>query len=287
MNDDFRPVRPVRPAAAYIGGKRRLAAELVRRIEAIPHSTYAEPFVGMGGVFLRRGFAARCEVINDISQDVATFFRVLQRHYPQFIETLKFQITSRREFERLAASDPATLTDLERAGRFLYLQRLAYGGKVAGRNFGVDRIGGGRFDVTKLGPLLEEIHERIAGVIIECLPWHDFILRYDDSGTLFYLDPPYWDSEDDYGQGKFTKADYAGLAFALAKIQGRFLLSVNDVPQTRELFAPFLLEPISTKYTIAGGEWAEAKEIIAMGPSRDDAAFAPRCDLFNPGLRAC
>jgi DNA adenine methylase len=80
MNDEFRPVRPARPAAAYIGGERRLAAELVRRIEAIPHSTYAEPFVGMGGVFLRRGMAARCEVSNDVSRDVATFFRVLQRH---------------------------------------------------------------------------------------------------------------------------------------------------------------------------------------------------------------
>jgi DNA adenine methylase len=231
MNDDLRPVRTVRPAAAYIGGKRRLAAELVRRIEVIPHSTYAEPFVGMGGVFLRRGMAARCEVINDVSRDVATFFRVLQRHYPQFLETLKFQITSRREFERLAASDPDTLTDLERAGRFLYLQRLAYGGKVAGRNFGVDKIGGGRFDVAKLGPLLEEIHERISGIVIECLPWDAFISRYDDPSTLFYLDPPYWNSEDDYGTGRFVKADFAGLAIVLSKIRGRFILSVNDVPE--------------------------------------------------------
>jgi DNA adenine methylase len=54
------------------------------------------------------------------------------------METLKFQITSRREFERLAACNPDTPTDLERAGRFLYLQRLSFGGKVAGRNFGIE-----------------------------------------------------------------------------------------------------------------------------------------------------
>ena len=65
--------------------------------------------------------APRREVINDISRDVATLFRILQRHYPQFMETLKFQITSRAEFERLVASNADTLTDLERAGRFLYL----------------------------------------------------------------------------------------------------------------------------------------------------------------------
>jgi DNA adenine methylase len=40
-----------RPVAAFIGGKRRLGENLARRIEAIPHETYAEPFVGMGGVF--------------------------------------------------------------------------------------------------------------------------------------------------------------------------------------------------------------------------------------------
>jgi D12 class N6 adenine-specific DNA methyltransferase len=93
MNDDsFRAVTPIRPAAAYIGGKRRLGEQLARRIEAAPHNTYAEPFVGMGGVFFRRRWAARREVINDVSRDVATLFRILQRHYPQFMETLKFQI---------------------------------------------------------------------------------------------------------------------------------------------------------------------------------------------------
>ncbi|HEY7238671.1 MAG TPA: DNA adenine methylase [Burkholderiales bacterium] len=279
VQHELRPVRPTRPAAAYIGGKRRLAAELVRRIEAVPHTTYAEPFVGMGGVFLRRAAAPGCEVINDISRDVATFFRILQRHYPQFIETLRFQITSRWEFERLMATDPDTLTDLERAARFLYLQRLAYGGKVSGRNFGTDRLGGGRFDVTRLGPLLEEIHLRVAGVVIECLPWAEFLTRYDGPGTLFYLDPPYWGSEDDYGAGKFARRDYAALAAALAGIGGRFILSLNDVLETRELFSRFAIEPVSTRYTVAGGQWAEAKEIIVTGPRRD--SVPPPRDLLS------
>ncbi|WP_185961613.1 DNA adenine methylase, partial [Telmatospirillum sp. J64-1] len=125
------------PVAAYVGGKRNLASRLVTLIDATPHDTYAEAFVGMGGVFLRRRRAVKAEVINDASRDVATFFRILQRHYPQFMDCLRFQITSRARFEQLRQTDAETLTDLERAARFLYLQKLAYGGKVAGRTFGV------------------------------------------------------------------------------------------------------------------------------------------------------
>jgi DNA adenine methylase len=95
-------------------------------------------------------------VINDRSDEVANLFRILQRRYPQLVDTLRFQITSRREFDRLKASDPTTLTDLERAGRFLYLQRLAFGGKVAGRNFGVSVDSSSGFNLTTLEPLLAD-----------------------------------------------------------------------------------------------------------------------------------
>jgi len=132
----YRQIAPVKPAAAYIGGKRQLAETIVKCIERIPHETYAEPFVGMGGVFLRRRKVPKGEIINDRSGDVATFFRILQRHYNPFMDMLRWQFTGRAEFERLLVSNPTTLTDLERAARFLYLQRTAFGGKVAGRNFG-------------------------------------------------------------------------------------------------------------------------------------------------------
>ena len=80
--------------------------------------------------------------------------------------------------------------DLERAARFLYLQKTAFGGKVTGQTFGVTKDGGGRFNLTRLAPLLEEVHERMAGVVIECLAWAEFIDRWDRKGMLFYLDPP-------------------------------------------------------------------------------------------------
>ncbi len=266
-HDGRRLVRPVSPVAAYIGGKRQLSRDLAVRISKIPHKVYAEPFVGMGGVFLRRTESAPVEVINDISSDVATFFRILQRHYTPFMDMLRFQLTSRAEFERLIAVDPATLTDLERAARFLYLQRCAFGGKVRGRNFGVSVYEPGSFNVRRLEPMLEELHDRLSGIVIERLPWQDFITRYDRPETLFYLDPPYWGCEDDYGKEVFSRADFARMGDCLQAIQGKFLLSVNDVPELRKLFAWATVETVALTYSVGGGEHTkEVTELIISSP---------------------
>ncbi len=258
-------VDPVRPVAPYIGGKRNLARRLVARIAEIEHDLYAEPFVGMGGVFFRRASRPRVEVVNDISADVATLFRILQRHYQAFLDTLKWQLSSRAEFERLMRVDPTTLTDLERAARFLYLQRQAFGGKVGERHFGISRTTSARFDLTKLVPMLEAVHDRLAGVTIERLPYADLIRRYDRPGALFYLDPPYWGCEDDYGAGVFSSADFEALSGLLEGIKGRFIMSVNDRAETRAIFARFAIEEVELSYRISGKATA-ARELIIAGP---------------------
>jgi len=134
---NLQDVQPIKPIAPYIGGKFGLAKTITSILDQVPHSTYAEPFVGMGGIFLRRKTRPKAEVINDYSREVSNLFRILQRHYPQFLEVLRFQLMTRVEFERLVKTDPSTLTDLERAARFLYVQKTAFGGKVRSPAFGV------------------------------------------------------------------------------------------------------------------------------------------------------
>ncbi|MDQ0136129.1 site-specific DNA-adenine methylase [Neorhizobium galegae] len=178
------------------------------------------------------------------------------------MDTLRFQITSRREFDRLARTDVSTLTDLERAARFLYLQRLTFGGKVRGQTFGVSMLGG-RFNLMKLAPQLEEIHERMAGVVIENLPWQKMIERYDRPSTLFYLDPPYWGSEDDYGKAVFSREDFGEMANVLGRLKGRFILSLNAAPGVFETFSKFQIEEVDCTYSVGGpGHSKAVKEVI-------------------------
>lgn len=249
----IRPVKPAIPVAPYIGGKSKLAKLIIEQIESIPHTTYAEAFVGMGGVFLRRSSAPKVEIINDYSKDVSNLFRILQTHYVAFLDYLKWQLTTRADFDRLMAVDPDTLTDIQRAGRFLYLQKTAFGGKVSGRNFGMIYDGPARFDVTKLVPILESAHERLSRVIIECLDYKDFIRQYDRPGVLFYLDPPYYGNENDYGKGVFGRDEFNQMAALLGDIKGVFILSLNDRPEVREVFKEFNLYPVTTSYTLASG----------------------------------
>ena len=261
------PVDPVSPVAPYPGGKHNLARRICARTDADRHLTYAEPFVGMGGIFLRRSMRPKAEVINDLGRDVSNLFRILQRHYPQFLEVLRFQLTTRAEFIRLTDTDPGTLTDLERAARFLYLQRTAFGGKPSGRNFGVTKDRPARFNLTSLEPMLEDLHGRLAGVVIECLDYAPFIARYDSDNTLFYLDPPYRGNEADYGKGRFVRADFTRMAEQLHGIKGRFILSINDHPEIRALFDWADVEEVQTSCTIGkkAGSRGKRPELLISG----------------------
>lgn len=257
-----RESRGVVPPAPWLGGKRNLAKRLGRLIAAVDHDLYAEAFVGMGGVFFRRRLAPQAEVINDFSGEVANLFRILQRHYPQFMDCLRFQLTSRREFDRLSRVDPGTLTDLERAARFLYLQRTAFGGKVRGQSFGVSLAGRARFDVGSLAALLEAVHERLSGVTIENLSFSEFVPRYDREGALFYCDPPYFGCETDYGKDLFSRSDFQVLADLMRDLRGKMIVSINDTPEIREIFNGFSMSAERVTYTIASGSPREFGELI-------------------------
>lgn len=251
-----------KPPAAYLGGKKNLAKRLCARLEAIPHRTYVEPFVGMGGIFLRRPTPSRVEVINDFAGDVANLFRVVRRHYEPFVDELELLFASRAEFDRLRRLDPSALTDIDRAVRFLYLQRLCFGGKVGGRVYGVDRAQAARFNHSKLRADLKLLSRRLAPVTIEQLDFAEIIRRYDHPETLFYLDPPY-DETTGYGL-PFPRERYVEMAGQLAAIAGRFVLSINATDFIRDTFAAFEVEEIATTWTVSSHAAGAGKRVTEL-----------------------
>jgi DNA adenine methylase len=250
------------PLAAYLGGKRNLAKRLCAQIATIPHCAYAEPFVGMGGIFFRRQSRPPAEMINDLAGDVPNLFRVVRRHYQALVDELEWQLAGRADFDRHRRVDPSTLTDIERAARFLYLQRLAFGGRVNGRTFGVRREQSSRINLGTLRNELRRVRDRLEPVTIEQLPWSDFVRRYDGPGMLFYLDPPY-DETEGYGV-PFGRDDYVAMAEQLAALKGRFLLSINATPFVRETFAQFTIQEVDTTWMLATAATGAGKRVTEL-----------------------
>ena len=260
------PVEPALPIAPWFGGKKYLARRIVERIDAIPHRCFAEPFCGMAGVFLRRRQRPKSEVLNDINGEIVNLYRIVREHPDELLRQFRWVLSARAEFVRLVEMPPDILTDVQRAARFAYLQTLMFGGKPATTGSrGTISTGPhhpAKLTVMRLERLVGAAHARLQGVHIERLDWQIFITRYDKPFTLFYIDPPYWGHEADYGKGIFARDDFARMAELLRGLKGRFILSLNDRPEVRETFAGFEFEEVTTRYSANAKSTRRAAELL-------------------------
>lgn len=85
---------------------------------------------------------------------------------------------------------------------------------------------------------------------------------YDTPHALFFIDPPYFGNEADYGEGMFNREDFIRLKDILGGLKGRFIMSLNDKPEVRDIFADFDIEAVTLSYTISRGAATKAKEVI-------------------------
>lgn len=263
---EYHPLKPLKSPVAWVGGKRRLAPVICEQIDSIDHQTYIEVFMGMGGVFLARSRRPKAEVINDANRDVVNLFRVAKHHPEALLAEMRLSLVSRADFRRACATPPETLTDIQRAARFFLIQRLNYGGKPDSKSFPARGNAGKGIHLNRLQASLYAIRDRLAGVVIEEMDWADLLRRYDQHGALFYADPPYWGCEDYYGKGMFNRADHARLAEALLGLSGRFILSINDVPEIRALYTgKARIVEVPTKYTVAGRGAQPVSELLVIG----------------------
>ena len=244
----------MKSALPYLGGKSRLAPQIVKDIP-MDHTCYVEPFCGACWVLLAKE-PSRAEVINDKDSDLATFWRVIQNHLEEFLRYYRYAVTSREIFEIEKAKNARLLTDIQKADRYFYLQKLGFGGKTSGRTFGTSATGPGRLNLLNLEEHLQQLYDRLSPprVTIENLDALDCIKRYDRKTTFFYIDPPYYATAG-YAV-PYGPEDYQNLVEILSSIKGRFLLSLNDHPKVREIFGDFRIKRVTLKYSAGNSRTA-------------------------------
>ena len=185
----------MKPPMVYFGGKMTIADELIGLFP--DHNGYIEPYAGSLSVLLAKPIE-RFEVVNDLSQDLMTFWRVLRDRTDEFIHVCQLTPHSRAEME-IASDRSADLPELERARRVWV--RLTQG------RIGTLRKTGWRFyldpNATSASfaqymiaykARLAPVAERLMNVSLECRPALECIEAYGAvESNLLYVDPPYLD----------------------------------------------------------------------------------------------
>jgi DNA adenine methylase len=232
-----------------------LAAEIIALFPE--HTTYVEAFAGGAQVLFRKE-PSKVEVLNDLDYEVVNLFRVCQSHYEELVRYLRFTIVSRTWFALLRATDPATLTDIQRAARFMYLQKNAFGGLIVKQNFHYGVTQPSNFNPARIPEIIEAAHRRLARVQIESLPYEQVLEKYDRPSTLHFLDPPYWNRK--WYKFNFKEDDFVALAQRLRGLKGKFVLTLDDHPSVRAIFSDFQIKRTEIFYSSqqkAGARYGE------------------------------
>lgn len=246
------------PIVPWIGGKRRLARHILPLFPA--HTCYVEPFCGAAALYFLKT-PSKTEVINDINGELVNLYRVVKHHLEEFVRQFKWALVSRQIYKWLQDTPEETLTDIQRAARFYYLQKQAFGGKVADHTFGTSTTSAPRFNLLRIEEELSMAHLRLSRTLIEHLDWHQCIERYDRPHTLFYCDPPYWGTEG-YGV-EFGLENYDHMAELARSTKGKMIISVNDIPEMRQAFNGLNIQTVDISYNLkVTGKATPRKELV-------------------------
>lgn len=215
---------------SWVGGKKALREEIELRLSR-KCDRYVEVFGGGGWVLFYKT-PSKFEVYNDFNPNLANLYRCVREHPKELCAELEYTLNSRTDFEyiRKMLHSKTEIPDVRRAAYFYQIIRESYAS-------GLDSFGCQPHDMWRNFPLIHAASDRLRNVVVENKDFEKLIKQYDRPNTMFYLDPPYFETEDYYEDVGFTEKDHVRLRDALMGIQGKFLLSYNDCPRIRELYS--------------------------------------------------
>jgi len=244
-----------RPFVKWAGGKTTLVDEIHGRFPKQPRR-YFEPFVGGGAVF----FAIRAErpdlpcVIADTNPELTDAFAAIRAGAEAVIAALESHAAAhgKDHYYRVRAQDPARLSLVERAARFIYLNRTCFNGLYRVNASGAFNVPIGRYANPRIvdAENLLAVAGALRGVEIRCA---DFAELCADAGKgdVVYFDPPYeplstsahFTAYTPGGFGEPEQLRLAGAFSALVRRGARVILSNSDTPFIRAVYGALRRPP--------------------------------------------
>ena len=239
-----------------MGGKSLLASTLIPMFH---HArVYVEPFVGAGHLLLRMPKGTYdMEIINDRDETIYQLFSDVKEVNAHDVSAMDFT-ADRKRWLMIHGMDVSSLPPKERLESNLYHVYLSYAGMLTSfHDYGKTDHSSRNATLLKK---LDLIQDRLERVVVRNDDYREVIREMDGEDVFFYLDPPYY--EVDVSGYKFSRVDPTELKGVLDGCMGKWLLSYNDHPFIREVFADYRIEEVSTMYTIAGRR--VKKELVIM-----------------------
>lgn len=247
------------PLIRWAGSKRRLLPRLAEYWKIRSHSRYVEPFAGSGALFFHLNPPAA--LLNDLNADLIGAYLALAKN-PEEIHRLASSIESdETTYYRVRAIEPSSLSEFERAARFIYLNRFCFNGIFRTNQKGFFNVPYGGKKSGAL-PSLErfiETAERLRTTKLFSMDFEAFVKQEVQAGDFVYLDPPYAVSNRrifrQYDPNTFGIKDIQRLEGLLEVIDARkasFLVSYAFSAEIRPLMNRWESRRVRTQRNVAG-----------------------------------
>jgi len=243
---------------SYIGGKARIGKWIVPFIPK-DIETYVEGFSGMFWVFFNMDLKdypqLKTVVYNDYNRlnsnlmKWALQYDVLWKELAKYpcqqlgvVDTPPEYAVMFKEYQKEVFDPNLVITDensLDIAGKYVYVLTQVFSGSKPETAAYTDYKGKYRCKVLifmdKLKhPEYRAHFDRIT--FVENMDFCEVIKKYDSPKTYFYLDPPYWKTENYYSNHDFDVNDHKRLEECLNFVEGKFSLSYYDFPELQNMY---------------------------------------------------
>ncbi|MBO1347191.1 MAG: DNA adenine methylase [Hormoscilla sp. GUM202] len=269
---------PLRPFLKWAGGKNRLIPQYQPYFPK-SFNTYYEPFLGGGAVFFH--LQPQDAVLTDINPELINTYCCVKEQVEEVIDILhKHQRQHSQDYYyKMRSHIPSP--DIERAARFIYLNRTCFNGLYRENSKGKFNVPIGKYKNPQIcnPELLRSASAtlRMRNVKIEKNSF-EYVLEFANSSDDFvYFDPPYYpvSSTSDftaYSRDFFSKNDQTELKEIFVKLAGRgvkVMLSNSDCDFILDLYSQFKIHKISAPRSINsnGKKRGNVSEILVT--SRD------------------
>lgn len=267
---DLKTVSP-RPFLKWAGGKGKLIQQYIPYFPT-EFKTYYEPFLGGGAIFFH--LLPASSILTDINPELINVYCCVRDQVEAVILLLQeHERRHNKEYYYQVRSGAGT-SEVERAARFIYLNKTCFNGLYRENSKGAFNVPIGNYKNPTIcnADLLRSVSAALKTTEIEVRPF-DEVLNFAKTGQDFvYFDPPYYplsptSNFTGYSRHAFTEADQIKLKeiFAeLASLGVKVMLSNSDCLFIRELYQDFKIHTISASRAInsKGNKRGKINEVL-------------------------